>query len=312
MEPREFNVDPRDEGALPRRLLPLSRTMARVLRHSGPGAGLAIDEEGWCSVAALMRMRELAGWAEADLRTVVKESFSKTRPRFELKQSGEKDMFIRATHKHTCIDGVTIPGLPDPNVEEKRETAASNSRAPASRARDSAAYRSAPPLRVATPQNATGHTARQAPQGSTKEERAEYAKDISNAWAPESSSKPSSISRQRDQEQAAAAPSQEAKETKEAKEEKEAKEATEEKEAKEAKETASGTASESAHAVTSSQWRTWSRYRLPEQDGGGFWWTCSAEEWFTEVAPEPWVKYRDPEMEKVYWYSSATEEWFYV
>jgi len=95
---RGFATNPMDEGNLPKRLEHLSRTMARVLRHSGP-----IGPDGWCPLSDLMKVSEMAGWPKEDIVMVVKESFSKNRPRFELKDEDCKPgTLIRATHKHSC------------------------------------------------------------------------------------------------------------------------------------------------------------------------------------------------------------------
>eukprot|EP00419_Tripos_fusus_P030618 CAMPEP_0172784010 /NCGR_PEP_ID=MMETSP1074-20121228/204727_1 /TAXON_ID=2916 /ORGANISM="Ceratium fusus, Strain PA161109" /LENGTH=528 /DNA_ID=CAMNT_0013621009 /DNA_START=108 /DNA_END=1694 /DNA_ORIENTATION=+ len=99
---REFATDPLDEGKLPMRLLKLSRIMARVLRHSGPEVGLVIGPDGWCPLSAVMQIDEMASWSKEDVFEVVEESFSKSRPRFEVKDGdGADEHFIRATHKHS-------------------------------------------------------------------------------------------------------------------------------------------------------------------------------------------------------------------
>jgi len=93
-----------EQCRLPQRLLPLSRIMARVLRHSGPGSGLTIDSNGWCQLEALLRLDEMANWRHEDVVAVVQDSYSNNRPRFELSESpSTPGTSIRATTKHSCI-----------------------------------------------------------------------------------------------------------------------------------------------------------------------------------------------------------------
>lgn len=98
-------VDPEDAGNLPPQLLPLSRDLARLLRHQAPQRGLECRCDGgggWARMADLLRLEDLRRWTEADVFQVVRESFSKDRPRFELAEDAEsKVIWIRATHKHS-------------------------------------------------------------------------------------------------------------------------------------------------------------------------------------------------------------------
>jgi len=187
--PREYNVDPLDEGNLPSEFMPLSRMMARVLRHSGRSAGLIIDAEGWCSLTAMLRLPDLSGWRQEDVHTVVQESFSKTRPRFELKGSGES-LQIRATHKHS-FDQRSVPrGAPQrPSPTPGRVPAPTQSRnvpsttpvgvsSVQSKHED---YLAPPPLRAATPQHFPGPGVRQdRPQEGTEEAVAGHASNARN------------------------------------------------------------------------------------------------------------------------------------
>jgi len=99
-----YTQDPRDQGNLDQRLVPLSRSLARVLRHAGAELGLACDDQNWF----LLRdaMRGLPAWTEFDVREVVRDSFSKHRPRFELSESAN-GVRIRATHKHSVGGGLS-------------------------------------------------------------------------------------------------------------------------------------------------------------------------------------------------------------
>ncbi|CAJ1328858.1 unnamed protein product [Effrenium voratum] len=94
-------VDPDDQGALDPRLLPLSRMLAQRLRYKDPflrRMGVAIDEEGWADLAQVLSLDDFLGFNAQDVRQVVKESYSKDRPRFETKTEGGR-LYIRAAHK---------------------------------------------------------------------------------------------------------------------------------------------------------------------------------------------------------------------
>uniref|UniRef100_A0A7S1AYK5 2'-phosphotransferase n=1 Tax=Noctiluca scintillans TaxID=2966 RepID=A0A7S1AYK5_NOCSC len=85
-------------GILPEHLVGLSRTLARLLRHSGVGEGLHIDRDGFCRTDEIKY--HIGGVSDADLMAVVNESFSWNQPRFQTKEcNGE--VLIRATHKHS-------------------------------------------------------------------------------------------------------------------------------------------------------------------------------------------------------------------
>lgn len=113
---QQQKVDPEDQGSLPPDLVPLSRQLAKVLRHDL--RFLPADEDGWCPVDAVLRLPECQGWLESDLDDVVRESFSKSKPRFEMERRGDRGQWIRATHKHSfrCVKpGHTPAALPAPH-----------------------------------------------------------------------------------------------------------------------------------------------------------------------------------------------------
>merc|ERR1719443_142727 len=91
---RRRGGDARDEGDLPEHLMPLSRGMARILRHVGPGMGITFVTLGegrpghWCAVEAMLRQRDLQRFTAEQVRLVVRESFSKDKPRFEIEWEG--------------------------------------------------------------------------------------------------------------------------------------------------------------------------------------------------------------------------------
>lgn len=83
---------------MPSQLLALSRSLARVLRHDLHL--LSADEDGWCPLDEVLQLPEVTGWSEWDLETVIQESFSKDRPRFEMETRSD-GRWVRATHKHS-------------------------------------------------------------------------------------------------------------------------------------------------------------------------------------------------------------------
>lgn len=99
------NSEP-DVGNLDPRLMPLSRNLARILRHAAKDFGLKIDtsgpDGGWCKLHDLFAQTQIGwtGFTEDDVREVVRESFSGTRPRFEINETAGC-LWIRATHKHS-------------------------------------------------------------------------------------------------------------------------------------------------------------------------------------------------------------------
>ena len=105
---RRRGGDARDEGNLPEHLAPLSRGMARILRHAGPSKGISFRGP-WCAVDAMLQQRDLQRFTPEQVRHVVKESFSKDRPRFELAWQ-ENTEYVRATHKHTVVGSWTSSG----------------------------------------------------------------------------------------------------------------------------------------------------------------------------------------------------------
>eukprot|EP00419_Tripos_fusus_P043206 CAMPEP_0172788968 /NCGR_PEP_ID=MMETSP1074-20121228/207224_1 /TAXON_ID=2916 /ORGANISM="Ceratium fusus, Strain PA161109" /LENGTH=572 /DNA_ID=CAMNT_0013626003 /DNA_START=38 /DNA_END=1756 /DNA_ORIENTATION=+ len=153
--------------------------MARVLRHKGPEEGLVICPDGWCPLGAFMQVSEMAGWSKEDVMMVVKESFSRDRPRFELKDGdGNSGTLIRATHKRSSYKTtgqkeqrrlptraapprVTSKGWNNSTTQAATTEAASpsNSASVTESAMD-AEHLSPPPVQsVATPQRQPGQTA---------------------------------------------------------------------------------------------------------------------------------------------------------
>lgn len=96
-----FKQDPEDQGELPMHLMGCSRMMAMILRHSAESYGLRLESDGWCSLRNLLSVSELQSFTEDDVKFIVSESYSKDRPRFELKFEEETGLWIRATHKHS-------------------------------------------------------------------------------------------------------------------------------------------------------------------------------------------------------------------
>lgn len=88
-------IDPEDQGNLPNELIPVSRSLARLLRY---GRDVQLDKDGWAAVSDVLSSYEMNGVSRQDLETVVKESFSKSIPRFEMNDLGGK-FYIRAGHK---------------------------------------------------------------------------------------------------------------------------------------------------------------------------------------------------------------------
>lgn len=95
--------DPRDVGNLPSHLIGPSRTLASFLRHvAGTNGYPTVDTEGFLAVPILstVTFKGLHMLAERDIRTICAESYSKNRPRFELRTI-EGELCIRATHNHS-------------------------------------------------------------------------------------------------------------------------------------------------------------------------------------------------------------------
>jgi len=99
----ESRIDPQDVGNLPPRLLPLSRKLATFLRHRAGGIR-EIDDEGWTPIQQVLALEDFREYNHSDLRTVVEESFSKDKPRFEIKTREDDVVLIRAAHKRGFYD----------------------------------------------------------------------------------------------------------------------------------------------------------------------------------------------------------------
>lgn len=91
-------VDPEDQGNLPEELISISRALAGLLRHN---KDVMIDNDGWVLLADVMKMREMIGTTRMDIGVIVKESFSKSMPRFQLEKR-DADTYIRAAHKRSA------------------------------------------------------------------------------------------------------------------------------------------------------------------------------------------------------------------
>eukprot|EP00397_Hematodinium_sp_SG-2012_P022539 GEMP01023361.1.p1 GENE.GEMP01023361.1~~GEMP01023361.1.p1 ORF type:complete len:464 (+),score=98.28 GEMP01023361.1:36-1394(+) len=125
--------DPRDIGSLPSRLIPLSRDLAYFLRHrAGNGDFPSLNPQGWMAVRILrtMRFRTLYQVTDEDIQCVVQESYSKHKPRFEVR-SNEGELEIRALHNHSLKVAV-VPekhdsaGAPSASMPAPRKTTDSN------------------------------------------------------------------------------------------------------------------------------------------------------------------------------------------
>lgn len=90
----------------------LSKPLSLILRHEPEKFGLALDDEGWVSLAELLgavrRQRDWQEAAEADIREVVETS---DKQRFEI--AGER---IRARYGHSVPQAVTYPEVEPPEV----------------------------------------------------------------------------------------------------------------------------------------------------------------------------------------------------
>jgi len=90
----------RETSHVARRIVKLSKFLALILRHQPERFGLALDEEGWASLAEVMEV--LQGlpnfrWAtRADVMHIVEHGSGDGKRRFEVE--GER---IRARYGHT-------------------------------------------------------------------------------------------------------------------------------------------------------------------------------------------------------------------
>eukprot|EP00913_Durusdinium_trenchii_P022480 g21117.t1 len=101
----ESRVDPDDQGDLPDRLMPLSRLMGKLLRYKPDyfrRMGVVMDADGWVPLTELLSLDDFVDFAAADVREVVKESYSKDQPRFECREQGGR-LEIRALHKRAAV-----------------------------------------------------------------------------------------------------------------------------------------------------------------------------------------------------------------
>uniref|UniRef100_A0A7S0ZRR3 2'-phosphotransferase n=1 Tax=Noctiluca scintillans TaxID=2966 RepID=A0A7S0ZRR3_NOCSC len=91
----------RENGGLPEHLNALSRSLARVLRHSAAQLGLQ-PREGtrWYRFEEVVATGGMTHWSELDFERVVKDSRNRGQPRFETEQV-DGQLWIRATQKHS-------------------------------------------------------------------------------------------------------------------------------------------------------------------------------------------------------------------
>lgn len=105
--------DPLDEGNLPPELLPLSRNLARLLRHSWTEQGLGRDGEGWMRLDEIQKLEGFTQYTLQNFRTVVEESYSHDFKRFEVEMKDDGKRWIRARHKRSSGFG-TRENTPPP------------------------------------------------------------------------------------------------------------------------------------------------------------------------------------------------------
>ena len=65
--------------------------------------GLALSAERWCPLREVLCTSQFRGVRQDEIETVVGESLSHGRPRFELWEL-DGELCIRATSKHTCLE----------------------------------------------------------------------------------------------------------------------------------------------------------------------------------------------------------------
>eukprot|EP00397_Hematodinium_sp_SG-2012_P019515 GEMP01020052.1.p1 GENE.GEMP01020052.1~~GEMP01020052.1.p1 ORF type:complete len:450 (+),score=111.59 GEMP01020052.1:169-1518(+) len=113
----ENKQDSRDIGDLPKHLIALSRDLAHFLRHcAGTEEYPSLSPQGWMAVRILrtMRFRTLHHISDEDIHKVVQESFSKQKPRFQLR-TNEGELEIRALHNHSINVVVSNPSPSENN-----------------------------------------------------------------------------------------------------------------------------------------------------------------------------------------------------
>mmetsp|Transcript_39393 Transcript_39393/g.63044 ORF Transcript_39393/g.63044 Transcript_39393/m.63044 type:complete len:636 (+) Transcript_39393:59-1966(+) len=79
----------------------LSKQMSKILRHKAEEKYRIMGIDGWVALSDLMRVGRFALGSEDDLIQVAKTSEKRGRPRFEIRDQGGRNVFIRATRKHT-------------------------------------------------------------------------------------------------------------------------------------------------------------------------------------------------------------------
>jgi len=109
-QPRQSARASWDKGRSSEHLEVLSRCLATLLRHKGSEFGLQFQEDGFVRVSDLMRvgMQDVQMGRFEDIEAVVRTSYSKDGPRFELMEGQPDVWFIRAKSKPTLAATVAL------------------------------------------------------------------------------------------------------------------------------------------------------------------------------------------------------------
>ena len=120
-ERAESRIDPEDQGNMPNHLLPLSRNLASVLRYpQNYGLDNGVDDDGWVDLVKVLPLPLFGRASAADIKTVVKESFSTNKARFETVRRGEQ-LLIRAAHKRPTDPAAQPAFMVENRVDEARD-----------------------------------------------------------------------------------------------------------------------------------------------------------------------------------------------
>lgn len=277
-----WNVDPEDQGCLPEDLIWLSRTLARVLRHGAGEFGFTLDgTERWLKVSEILSHEKFAGHTEDDVKLVVKESYSKDKPRFELKD--ERGLWIRASHKpsrsgRTAGHGnVAVHGTK--GASAAMASTAVNPIATKPHAASMAA--GTPATGTGTPATSSLAMSRAVPAATSLPPDPWCQPGCSDPWGG-STAQVEDVPTPLRCKPAAVAHESTGK---------------------------SYVADEEVPTMPIATEVHWQQYL--GADGEGPWWWCEAtNDGFIEACPGPWVKYLDPDVGKVYWYNTPSE-WFW-
>lgn len=91
-------IDPADQGNLPAELIPASRQLARLLRYQND---VKMDKDGWVALPEVLK--QMDNCTKQDIDVIVRESFSKNIPRFEMDDRAGR-AWIRAAHKRLATE----------------------------------------------------------------------------------------------------------------------------------------------------------------------------------------------------------------